>query len=90
MWPNPQFLADLVTFTGEIINGKLHFFVHWRIKLLSKGTFFLSPGIKWFAKRTKIKELNDWNLIFTTNRILFTCIIGIIVIQHQKEIIREK
>ena len=25
MWPNLQFLADLVTFTGEILNGKLHF-----------------------------------------------------------------
>ena len=29
MWPNPQettdLPADLVTFTGEIINGKLHF-----------------------------------------------------------------
>ena len=25
MWPNPQFPADLVTFTGEILNGKLHF-----------------------------------------------------------------
>ena len=24
MWPNPQFPADLVTFTEEIINGKLH------------------------------------------------------------------
>ena len=32
MWPNPQFSADLVTFTEEILNGKLHFFVqcHWR------------------------------------------------------------
>ena len=27
MWPNPQFPADLVTFTEEILNGKLHFFV---------------------------------------------------------------
>ena len=26
MWPNPQFSADLVTFTKEILNGKLHFF----------------------------------------------------------------
>ena len=26
MWPNPQFPADLVTFTKEILNGKLHFF----------------------------------------------------------------
>ena len=24
-WPNPQFPADLVTFTEEILNGKLHF-----------------------------------------------------------------
>ena len=25
MWPNPQFPADLVTFTEEILNGKIHF-----------------------------------------------------------------
>ena len=25
MWPNPQFPADMVTFTEEILNGKLHF-----------------------------------------------------------------
>ena len=25
MGPNPQFSADLVTFTEEILNGKLHF-----------------------------------------------------------------
>ena len=25
MRPNPQFTADLVTFTEEILNGKLHF-----------------------------------------------------------------
>ena len=25
MWPNPQFPADLVTFTDEILNGKLRF-----------------------------------------------------------------
>ena len=24
MWPNPQSPADLVTFTREILNGKLH------------------------------------------------------------------
>ena len=27
MWPNPQVPADLVTFTEEILNEKLHFFV---------------------------------------------------------------
>ena len=26
MWPNPQETADLVTFTEEILNEKLHFF----------------------------------------------------------------
>ena len=25
MWPNPQETMDLVTFTEEILNGKLHF-----------------------------------------------------------------
>ena len=25
MWPNPQETADLVTFTEEILNEKLHF-----------------------------------------------------------------
>ena len=25
MWPNPQVTADLVTFTEEILNRKLHF-----------------------------------------------------------------
>ena len=25
MWPNPQFPADLVTFTEEVLNGKLYF-----------------------------------------------------------------
>ena len=25
MWPNLQFSADLVTFTEESLNGKLHF-----------------------------------------------------------------
>ena len=25
MWPNPQFPGDLVTFTEEIVNGKLYF-----------------------------------------------------------------
>ena len=27
MWPNRQETADLVAFTEEILNGKLHFFV---------------------------------------------------------------
>ena len=37
MWPNPQEIADLVTFTEEILNGKLHF--------LCSACFFLSAEI---------------------------------------------
>ena len=29
MWPNSQFPADLMTFTKEILNGKLYFFVKY-------------------------------------------------------------
>ena len=29
MWPNPQFPANLITFTEEILNGKTSFFVQW-------------------------------------------------------------
>ena len=29
MWPNPQILANLVTFTVEIFNWKTSFFVQW-------------------------------------------------------------
>ena len=32
MWPNPEETADLVTFTEEILNGKLHFLCSVMIK----------------------------------------------------------
>ena len=37
MWPNLQFTADLVTFTEEILNGKLHFFCNVILYILYKG-----------------------------------------------------
>ena len=39
MWSNPQFPADLVTFTEEILNGKLHFLCS--AEYLRKRTFLL-------------------------------------------------
>ena len=38
MWPNPQFSADLVKFTEEILNGKLHSLcssrnIHWGVPI---------------------------------------------------------
>ena len=37
MWPNPQFPADLVTFTEEILNRKLHFLC----SVNSRGQYFV-------------------------------------------------
>ena len=35
MWPNRQETADLVTFTEEILNGKLHFLCSVRSNIFS-------------------------------------------------------
>ena len=32
MWPNPQFPEYLITFTEEILNGKLNFFAQFKNK----------------------------------------------------------
>ena len=41
MWPNPQETADLVTFTEEILNGKVHFLWKQILEMISqKWSFF--------------------------------------------------
>ena len=48
MWQNPHETADLVTFTEEILNGKLHF---------SASDFFLYiplPRIKEYRRLKKV------------------------------------
>ena len=53
MWLNPQFPADLVTFTGEILNGNLIFcsvngmrnIENLRINVKNK---VLCPAIMWY------------------------------------------
>ena len=48
MWPNLQFPADLVTFTEEILNAKLHFLTHfWPM-----FSFFLS----WKQQKTFVSR----------------------------------
>ena len=67
MWPNSQFSADLVTFTEEIINGKLHFLcsvccskfgiacprVLFR-KLWKSSLFIKEPWVLYFFKEPPI------------------------------------
>ena len=40
MWPNPQESVDLVKFTEEILNGKLHFCAVCQLRALVLGHFY--------------------------------------------------
>ena len=65
MWPNPQETADLVTFTEEFLNGKLHFLCSgscWKcwltqfmplvfLRLLKTENFWLSDVFRGCRKR---------------------------------------
>ena len=57
MWPNPQFPADLVTSTEEIINGKLH------ILCSEKSTAMLQN--QWNGEETNERILQVENGSFT-------------------------
>ena len=50
MWPNLQSPADLVTFTEEVLNGKLHFLCSALDILVSNVIFQFSPicSVHWF------------------------------------------
>ena len=49
MWPNPQETADLVTFTEEILTGKLHF-------LCSDYFHYLPPKSSDYYSRAKLRQ----------------------------------
>ena len=42
MWPNPQETTDLVTFTEEVLNGKLNFCAVIDIKIVTYDITFVS------------------------------------------------
>ena len=45
MWSNPQFRADLVTFTEEILNTKLHFFVQSKVNAQIKVDLIFTHSV---------------------------------------------
>ena len=49
MCPNPQFLADLVTLTEEILNGKLHFLSNESSEFVAGYRLFIFSGINYQA-----------------------------------------
>ena len=56
MWPNPQETAVFVTFTEEILNGKLHFLsaVFCRRRFPSQFNFVASKTAPSFSQRGPI------------------------------------
>ena len=61
MWPNPQFPADLVTFTGEIFKGKFRFFCSEMFDSLLST--FLQPFIR---EQNWRKKALSWSYIWLT------------------------
>ena len=57
MWPNPQKAADSVTFTEEILNGKLHFLC---IEM-GNGLFFSRRKLK-IAILSRLWHVNEYFL----------------------------
>ena len=49
MRPNPQFFVDLVTFTDEILNGKLFFFCSVNENNYNDQTFKSNKNLQWQA-----------------------------------------
>ena len=58
MWPNPQETGDLVTFTEEIFNGKVHFLFsrghcfNWSV-LAQLNISSIKNKIEFFVKQVK-------------------------------------
>ena len=61
MWPNPEFAADLVTFTEEILNEKLHFLSNAGTfsNVMTKDQFPLKENFPW---KSKWANFIAWNL----------------------------
>ena len=55
MWPNPQFSADFVIFTEEMLNGKLHFLYSDHEYLTGSKQYMIGKKNYWYHKVCWIK-----------------------------------
>ena len=77
MWPNLQFSLDLVTFTEEILNEELHFFLQWREKLFDIPVTNVANNLK---KKSLISNSSETVLligIFTWHNYWTKCTLHI-------------
>ena len=59
MWPNPQDTADLVTYTEEILNGKLHFLCSVTLILLDTEKYSLVVSLLFLVTSPQILNLQS-------------------------------
>ena len=62
MWLNPQFPPDLVTFNGEILNGKFHFLCSVLLSLVINPIFFALVSFFSLCPENIRKPLLFWYL----------------------------
>ena len=70
MWPYPQFAVDLVTFTEEILNKKLHFLCSvWRVQNVDRILiYYKTSGFLPDHFFKKIFQILTLPKIFTTRK----------------------
>ena len=96
MSPNPQFPTDLVTFTEEILNRKLHFLCsvcHTTVPFIRRWTYFLFPNpIYLFNRVFSLLLLFLWSCLFfaSKSKALKCWQIGIFGIIYQLKFYRIK
>ena len=70
MWANPQFAADLVTFTEEILYGKLHFLCSENSRTVASEMFKIcrvfNSITEWYFLRKKISTAIAWGIVYIT------------------------
>ena len=67
MWPNPQFPADVVTFTDEILNRKLHILCSERYDSTTRSFTFLlllTTDILGAAHKQINGRFDLWNFLY--------------------------
>ena len=72
MWPNPQFPVDLVTFTEEILNGKLNFLYSvlkydsfpfwWKNKQASRKPFRTEAAVRRCSSKYLLLKISQEKL----------------------------
>ena len=76
MRTNPQFYADMFTFTEDVLNGKVHFFVNWFVQVNRQKTtvkknityfyllysYFLKSNLLFFTARCF--NVRFWDLLY--------------------------